>query len=120
LESAAHRAVFSKLERRLIPLLLIAYLVSYLDRINIGCAPLQMKQTLSFDGLRSVRGHLLRRISCLKYPATFRPPGADLSAVAMQAIKLSEDPGLKVSLGRWSRGGIIAREVARKLPTPFA
>ena len=49
LESAAHKAVFSKIDWRLIPLLLIAYMVAYLDRINIGYAQLQMKQTLPFD-----------------------------------------------------------------------
>src|SRR5437762_13520095 len=48
-ESAALRAVFSKIDWRLIPLLLIAYMVAYLDRINIGYAQLQMKQTLQFD-----------------------------------------------------------------------
>jgi MFS family permease len=41
--------VFAKIDRRLLPLLLIAYMVAYLDRINIGYAQLQMKQTLPFD-----------------------------------------------------------------------
>ena len=49
LEGAAYKAVFSKIDWRLIPLLLIAYMVAYLDRINIGYAQLQMKQTLPFD-----------------------------------------------------------------------
>ena len=49
LESAAHKAVFAKIDWRLIPLLLIAYMVAYLDRINVGYAQLQMKQTLPFD-----------------------------------------------------------------------
>ncbi len=31
------------------PLLLIAYMIAYLDRINIGYAQLQMKQTLPWD-----------------------------------------------------------------------
>jgi MFS family permease len=48
-ESAALKAVFSKINWRLIPLLLLAYMVAYLDRINIGYAQLQMKQTLPFD-----------------------------------------------------------------------
>src|SRR3954467_1983948 len=47
-ESTALKAVFSKVDWRLIPLLLIAYMVAYLDRINIGYAQLQMKQTLPF------------------------------------------------------------------------
>ena len=45
-----------------------------------------------------------------------RAPDADLSAVAAQVKKLREDSGLKVSLVGWSRGGIIAREVARQTP----
>src|ERR1700751_5153577 len=49
LEGAAYKAVFSKIDWRLIPLLLIAYMIAYLDRINIGYAQLQMKQTLPFD-----------------------------------------------------------------------
>src|ERR1700741_694480 len=49
LEGVAYKAVFSKIDWRLIPLVLIAYMVAYLDRINIGYAQLQMKQTLPFD-----------------------------------------------------------------------
>ena len=41
--------MFAKIDRRLLPLLLIAYMVAYLDRINIGYAQLQMTQTLPFD-----------------------------------------------------------------------
>jgi pimeloyl-ACP methyl ester carboxylesterase len=36
--------------------------------------------------------------------------------VAAQVKKLREDSGSKVSLVGWSRGGIIAREVARQIP----
>jgi sugar phosphate permease len=49
LQNPSFGAVFSKIDWRLIPLLLIAYMVAYLDRINIGYAQLQMKQTLPFD-----------------------------------------------------------------------
>ncbi len=41
--------VYSKVAWRIMPLLLICYLVAYLDRINIGYAQLQMKQTLPFS-----------------------------------------------------------------------
>src|SRR4026207_2069857 len=41
-------SLYSKVSRRIIPLLLIAYMVAFLDRINIGYAQLQMKQTLPF------------------------------------------------------------------------
>ena len=44
----AIESVYSKVNWRIIPLLLIAYMVAYLDRINIGYAQLQMKQTLTF------------------------------------------------------------------------
>jgi D-galactonate transporter len=40
--------VYAKVSRRLLPLLLIAYMIAFLDRINIGYAQLQMKQTLPF------------------------------------------------------------------------
>jgi sugar phosphate permease len=49
LENPSVKAVFSKIDWRLLPLLLVAYMVAYLDRINIGYAQLQMKQTLPFD-----------------------------------------------------------------------
>ena len=42
-------AVYSKVSWRIMPLLLICYLIAYLDRINIGYAQLQMKQTLPFS-----------------------------------------------------------------------
>lgn len=48
-ESVELKALFSRVSWRLIPLLLIAYMIAYLDRINIGYAQLQMKQTLPFD-----------------------------------------------------------------------
>src|SRR6478752_7000148 len=48
-ESGALKALFSKIDRRLIPILLISYMIAYLDRVNIGYAQLQMKQTLPFD-----------------------------------------------------------------------
>lgn len=46
--AGASEAVYSKVNWRIIPLLLIAYMIAYLDRINIGYAQLQMKQTLPF------------------------------------------------------------------------
>ena len=49
LENPSVTAVFTKINWRLLPLLLVAYMVAYLDRINIGYAQLQMKQTLPFD-----------------------------------------------------------------------
>jgi MFS family permease len=40
--------VYSKVGWRIMPLLFICYMIAYLDRINIGYAQLQMKQTLPF------------------------------------------------------------------------
>jgi len=45
-----------------------------------------------------------------------RAPDTDLSAMAAQVTNLREDSGLTLSLVGWSRGGIIAREVARQIP----
>jgi sugar phosphate permease len=44
----AVESIYSKVSWRIIPLLLISYMVAYLDRINIGYAQLQMKQALPF------------------------------------------------------------------------
>jgi MFS family permease len=48
-ENSALKAVFSKIDQRHFPLLLIAYMIAYLDRINVGWAQLKMNQTLPFD-----------------------------------------------------------------------
>ncbi|GJH10507.1 MFS transporter [Caballeronia novacaledonica] len=42
-------AVFRKISLRVMPLVLIAYVFAFLDRINIGYAQLQMKQDLAFS-----------------------------------------------------------------------
>jgi D-galactonate transporter len=47
--SVADEALFSKIAWRLLPLLIICYIIAFLDRINIGFAQLQMKQTLPFS-----------------------------------------------------------------------
>ena len=43
------KGVYAKVSWRIMPLLLICYMIAYLDRINIGYAQLQMKQTLPFS-----------------------------------------------------------------------
>src|ERR1051325_4124345 len=45
----SERAVLSKVTRRLIPFMFLLYIVSYLDRINVGFAALQLNQALKFD-----------------------------------------------------------------------
>ena len=47
--SADDEALFSKVSWRIMPLLIICYIIAFLDRINIGYAQLQMKQTLPFS-----------------------------------------------------------------------
>jgi MFS transporter, ACS family, tartrate transporter len=42
-------ALVSKLTRRLIPFMFLLYIVSYLDRINVGFAALQLNRALNFD-----------------------------------------------------------------------
>ena len=41
--------LFRKISWRVMPLVLIAYVFAFLDRINIGYAQLQMKQDLAFS-----------------------------------------------------------------------
>ena len=45
----SEQALFAKLTRRLIPFMFALYIVSYLDRINVGFAALQMNEALKFD-----------------------------------------------------------------------
>ena len=47
--SPADEKLFSKVGWRLLPLLIVCYVISYIDRINIGYAQLQMEKTLSFS-----------------------------------------------------------------------
>src|SRR5215469_15928653 len=42
-------AIYRKVTRRLIPFLVLCYVVSYLDRINVGFAKLQMLSDLGFS-----------------------------------------------------------------------
>lgn len=46
---AFEEATYRKVAWRLIPLLLICYVVAYLDRVNVGFAKLQMMEQLSFS-----------------------------------------------------------------------
>src|SRR3974390_3185104 len=46
---AGEEGGYAKISWRIMPLLLICYMIAYLDRINIGYAQLQMKQTLPFS-----------------------------------------------------------------------
>ncbi|MBM7062953.1 MFS transporter [Pseudomonas sp. UL073] len=48
-ESADDRAMYRKISWRIMPLLMVAYVVAFLDRINVGYAQLQMKETLAFS-----------------------------------------------------------------------
>ena len=44
-----HGQVYAKITKRFIPFLLICYVCSYLDRINVGFAKLQMLHDLGFS-----------------------------------------------------------------------
>lgn len=48
-DSKTAEGVYTKLMRRLIPLLLLCYVVAYLDRVNVGFAKLQMLTDLKFS-----------------------------------------------------------------------
>lgn len=49
--SLDERAIYTKLLWRLIPFLLLCYVVAYLDRVNVGFAKLQMLSELQFSEL---------------------------------------------------------------------
>jgi D-galactonate transporter len=49
LELTRENAVFRKVIRRIVPFLILCYVVSYLDRVNVGFAKLQMSQDLGFS-----------------------------------------------------------------------
>ncbi|MEQ4720597.1 MFS transporter [Nonomuraea sp. B19D2] len=46
---ARENTVFRKVVRRIIPFLVLCYIVSYLDRVNVGFAKLQMSDDLGFS-----------------------------------------------------------------------
>ncbi|MFI7006300.1 MFS transporter [Streptomyces sp. NPDC050145] len=48
-ELARENAVFRKVVRRIVPFLMLCYVVSYLDRVNVGFAKLQMSADLGFS-----------------------------------------------------------------------
>lgn len=48
-KNAADDALFGKISRHLLPLLLVCYLIAFLDRVNIGFAQLQMQEDLGFS-----------------------------------------------------------------------
>ncbi|HRH86531.1 MAG TPA: MFS transporter [Rubrivivax sp.] len=47
--SADDEKLFSKVSWHLLPLLIVCYIIAFLDRVNIGYAQLQMKQTLPWS-----------------------------------------------------------------------
>ncbi|GHE69551.1 hypothetical protein [Streptomyces capitiformicae] len=46
---ARENAVFRKVVRRIVPFLILCYIFSYLDRVNVGFAKLQMSADLGFS-----------------------------------------------------------------------
>jgi ACS family tartrate transporter-like MFS transporter len=48
-QTAEERATLRKVWRRLLPLLLLLYVVSWIDRVNVGFAALQMNHALGFS-----------------------------------------------------------------------
>src|SRR5688572_18832242 len=45
-ESGELERIYSKVSRRILPLLLLGYIAAYLDRVNVGFAKLQMLEDL--------------------------------------------------------------------------
>ena len=49
IDTAAEKAVYRRIDLRIVPVIMIAYVLAFLDRINVGYAQLQMKQSLGFS-----------------------------------------------------------------------
>jgi len=49
LDDSQQRAIISKINWRLIPLLFFCYIIAYLDRINVGFAKLHLQEALAVD-----------------------------------------------------------------------
>ncbi len=49
LTSSQQRAVIAKINRRLLPLLFLCYVIAYIDRINLGFAKLHLREVLGVD-----------------------------------------------------------------------
>ena len=51
-ETTEEDAIYRKINWRIVPIILFAYILAFLDRINVGFTQLQMKQDLDFsDGV---------------------------------------------------------------------
>lgn len=48
-EARGEEALYRKIARRILPILMLCYVVAYLDRVNIGFAKLQMIEDLALD-----------------------------------------------------------------------
>lgn len=48
-ESGLDAAAFAKVTRRIVPFIVLCYFFSYLDRVNVGFAKLQMQQALGLS-----------------------------------------------------------------------
>lgn len=49
LDSATGDAIYRRISRRILPLILAGYIIAYIDRVNVGFAKLQFLQDLSFS-----------------------------------------------------------------------
>src|SRR3977135_2089971 len=72
-EPIAVTKLFSKISWRILPFLILCYMIAFLDRINIGYAQLQMKQTLTFSDATYGFGAGIFFVgsSLLKFPSTW-------------------------------------------------
>ncbi len=48
-DDAGHDALYRRIAWRIVPVLLLAYIVAYIDRVNVGFAKLQMQDALGFS-----------------------------------------------------------------------
>lgn len=70
MEMDIEKRTLRRITWRIVPFIMILYLIAYIDRVNIGFAALTMKEDLGFTAsmLGFGAGIFFWVISCLKFP----------------------------------------------------
>jgi len=98
---AFEMAVIKKIARRILPLVLVAYCIAYVDRANIAVAALTMNQDLGFSAFTYGLGAgILRRLLYLRGSKQFDPyiPRTGSPEWSLRSLnRCSADPSLSTS-----------------------
>ena len=87
--SQLEATIIRRVTLRLVPFLMVCYFVSFVDRVNLGFAALQMVRELDDEGLKrlSKEGQLALSLAEMRtIQAHFREQGRDPSDVELETI----------------------------------